>query len=533
MFSILTYFCVSYLAVLLPVTVGLYAVLPQKLRRVVLLAASYVFFWAVSGKLLIYMLVSTVLIHYFGLWMADVQRENEVLLMEALKEKKKELRIRNLRKQRAVLIIGVVSLLGILLILKYTPFMAWNMNRLLQLFGSAIQLTVPEFLLPIGISFYTLQAVSYLFDVYRKKILADRNLFRLAVFMSFFPQIMEGPICRYSEMAHQLWEAPKIKYQNFVFGCQRILYGFAKKMIVADRLNLFVQNVFVSHENYDGFVIAVAAVCYTLQLYMDFSGTMDVVIGSGEIFGIIMPENFKRPFFSATISEFWKRWHITLGAWFKDYIFYPVSMSKPLKKLTVSARKKLGNHFGPLVSGTIALFLVWFCNGLWHGAGWQYIFFGMYHFLLILGGSMIEPLVLRANRKLHISRKSLPYRCVQIIRTGILVCAGELFFRASDLPTGWLMFQKIFTEFRLTTITDQSFFTFGMDRFDVGIVLVSVVLLIVTGIVQEKGIRIRQWLSQRKLYVQYACLYSLVLFLIIFGAYGEGYIPVDPMYANF
>ena len=142
---------------------------------------------------------------------------------------------------------------------------------------------------------------------------------------------------------------------------------------------------------YDGFVNALAMVCYTLQLYMDFSGTMDVVIGSAQIFGIKMPENFQRPFFSVTISEFWKRWHITLGTWFKDYIFYPVTMSKPMKHMTSKARKKLGNHYGPLIAGGVSLFCVWICNGIWHGAGWHYIFFGMYHFALILGGNMLEP----------------------------------------------------------------------------------------------------------------------------------------------
>ena len=211
-----------------------------------------------------------------------------------------------------------------------------------------------------------MQAVAYIFDVYRRKIPADRNLLRLALFMGFFPQIMEGPICRYSETAEQLWAAPMLRYQNLTFGLQRILFGLMKKIVIADRLNLLIKNIFTGYESYDGFVIAVAAVCYTIQLYMDFSGAMDLVIGSGQIFGMKLPENFQRPFFSKTISEFWKRWHITLGAWFKDYIFYPLSMSKPLKKLTARARKRLGNHFGPLLSGAIALFCVWLCNGLWH-----------------------------------------------------------------------------------------------------------------------------------------------------------------------
>ena len=157
-------------------------------------------------------------------------------------------------------------------------------------------------------------------------------------------------------------------------------------------------------ENYDGLVIAVAAVCYTIQLYMDFSGTMDLAVGAGRIFGFQIPENFQRPFFSRSIPEFWQRWHISLGTWFKDYIFYPVSLSGPLKKLTSNARKKLGNHFGPLCASAIALFCVWFSNGLWHGAAWTYIFFGLYHFFFILCGNLFDPLTKWTTGKLHINR---------------------------------------------------------------------------------------------------------------------------------
>lgn len=533
MLSVHSYFCVTYLALILPAAVVFYAVLPQQFRRLVLLAASYVFFWAVSGKLLVFLLAATCSIHYFGLWLADIQRETDACIAAAPKEQRKELRRLALRKQRFVLAFAVGSQLGTLLVLKYTPFFTSNINSLLQFAGSSVQFEIPAFVMPIGISFYTMQAMSYLFDVYRKIIPADRNLFRLALFMSFFPQIMEGPICRYSETAEQLWEAPKMQYQNFIYGIQRILYGVMKKLVVADRLNLFIKNVFNGYENYDGFVISVAAVCYTFQLYMDFSGTMDLVIGSGEIFGIIMPENFKRPFFSASISEFWKRWHITLGAWFKDYIFYPMSMSKPLKKLTVKARKKLGNHFGPLIAGSIALFCVWLSNGLWHGAGWHYIFFGMYHFVLILCGSIFEPFVLKITGKLHISRNSRSYHCMQIIRTGILVCIGELFFRANGLLAGMIMFKKMVTDFRLTTVFDGTICTFGLDQYDFTVVFFCAIFFFIIGLFQEKGLSVRHYLAQKKLFVQYLCFYALIMFVVIFGAYGIGYVPVDPMYAGF
>ena len=192
--------------------------------------------------------------------------------------------------------------------------------------------------LPLGISFFTLQAVSYLVDVYREKVKADDCLPRLALWLAFFPQITEGPICRYSQTAEQLWSVGRIDFSNLTLGLERLLYGMMKKIVVADRLNPLIKEVFDNYNMYDGGVIALAAVCYTIQLYMDFSGAMDAVTGIAQMLGVTMPENFRRPFFSKTISEFWKRWHITLGEWLKDYLFYPVTMSKPMQHLTKAAR---------------------------------------------------------------------------------------------------------------------------------------------------------------------------------------------------
>lgn len=533
MFSVSSYFSIEYLVILLPISVALYAVLPQKLRRISLLLSSYAFFWAVSGKLIAYLLFSTLSTHYTGLWLSSLQEDCDRLAAATPKENRKAVRAQYRQKQRLVVAFAAALHIGLLLVLKYGPFFAGNINTALWALRIPFALEIPSYILPIGISFYTLQAMAYIFDVYRRKIPADRNLLRVALFMSFFPQIMEGPICRYSETAAQLWEAPKLQYRNLTFGLQRILFGFMKKIVVADRLNLMIKNVFSDYQNYDGFVLAVAAVGYTVQLYMDFSGTMDLVIGSGQIFGMRLPENFQRPFFSKSISEFWKRWHITLGTWFKDYVFYPLSMSAPLKKLTVRARKRLGNRFGPLASGAVALFCVWLCNGLWHGAGWNYIFFGMYHFALILAGSLIEPLAAQAAEKLHIERNSAPYRCLRIVRTAALVCVGELFFRAHGLKAGLAMFKRIFTDFSLSTVQDHSIFTFGMDRQDFLIVGVALALVFTVGVLQERNIKIRAQLAAKNVALRFAAYYALILFVVIFGAYGAGYVPVDPIYAGF
>lgn len=528
-----SYYSVIFLCVFLPSVIVVYNIVPKKHRWKVLLIGSYVFYWCFSGKLLIYLLFSTFSIHHIGIWLTNIQYEYKAVTSDCTKDERKNLKKEYENKKRNVMVFAVLLHIGILLLLKYTDFFGANVNILLKTLGISFSFNFPSFMLPLGISFYTLQALSYLFDVYRGKINADRNLGKLALYLSFFPQMMEGPICRYEETGNQLMQGENITYRNLTFGIQRILFGIMKKVVIADRLNLFIKNVFVDFNKYDGGVIAIAMVCYTCQLYMEFSGTMDVVIGTGEIFGIKMPENFRQPFFSKTISEFWTRWHITLGAWFRDYLFYPISMSKPLKKLTIKCRKRLGNNYGPLIPGTIALFTVWISNGLWHGSAWNYIFFGMYHFVLILTGNIFEPLLQCILKKLHINRTGWIYRGIQIIRTVILVNIGELFFRANGLYSGLYMFNKMITDFSIETVKNQEIFQIGMDKQDFFIVVITVLIIFICSILRENNINIRERLSGYNIVFRWITYLSLIMFIVIFGAYGTGYIPLDPIYGNF
>ena len=529
-----SYFSNAFLYFFLPLSIVCYCLIPQKGKKYFLLAASLIFFWLVSGELIVYLLLSIFSVHYFGLWLDRIrQRRDEAVKAAADREERKSVKKSFQKKSRLVLGFAVCLHLGVLLVLKYSPFFISNVNSLLSLFGSSAGLVVPSFLMPVGISFFTLQAVSYLVDVYRGTISADGNIFRLALFMSFFPQIVEGPICRYGQTAEKLWNVEKIKYENFVLGLERIMYGYMKKLVVADRLNPMIKEVFDNYQSYNGAVIALAAVFYTVQLYMDFSGTMDAVVGVAQIFGVEMPENFRRPFFSKTISEFWQRWHITLGTFFKDYIFYPVTMSKPMKTLTTSARKKLGNHFGPLLAGAVALLCVWLSNGLWHGAAWSYVFFGMYHFALILLGDIVSPAVKFLNEKLHLSPEKLPYRIFQIIRTSVLVVIGELFFRANGLKAGLAMFKKIVTEMHFTPLSDELLSSLGIDLKDLSIVLFTVLVVFVVSVLREKEVPVARRVFEQNIVVRRIILYSLIMFIVIFGAYGPGYVPVDPIYANF
>ena len=534
--SMTSYFSLAFLVGFLPISIVTYFFVPQKAKKYVLLVFSMAFFWLISGKLIAYLLLTVISVHWFGLWLERLKNESSAAaktIPKEEKEERKKIKSKYRTKMRAVLCFAVLLHIGALVMLKYSPFFVTNINSLLSLVHIPLTLDIPKYMIPVGLSFFSLQALSYIIDVYRGTVKADGNIFRLALFISFFPQIVEGPICRYSQTADALWNVKQIKYDDLAIGLQRFLYGFMKKLVIADRLNAAVKEIFDNYESFDGGIIFLGAVFYTVQLYADFSGSMDAVVGIGRIFGVKMPENFRQPFFSRTISEFWQRWHITLGTWFKDYIFYPVTMSKPMKKLTTAARKKLGNHFGPLLAGAVALFCVWLANGLWHGAAWSYIFFGMYHFALILGGSIISPAIKFINGKLHISPENPVYKAMQIIRSCLLVVIGEMFFRANGLKAGLAMFTRLITHAGFTPLTKDVLTALHIDMRDIIIVCVAAAIILAVGIFREKGIDVGEKLYSKNVVVRRAVLYSLIMFIVIFGAYGAGYVPVDPMYAEF
>lgn len=532
-----SYFSFIFLAAFLPVVVVLYAVTPRRARWAVLLAASYVFFFWLSRELILALVVSTLSIYLAGLGLGALIERRQAAV-KAAKSGKREIRAAYARKMKLVMAAGLLVNFGLLAAFKYLHFFASVIDGALGVFGIVLNTELPVWAAPIGISFYTLMAGSYLIDVYRGTVQADRNLGRVALFLGFFPQIMEGPICRYGQTADQLMAGAPVTRANLYAGTLRMLWGLGKKMIVADRLNAFVKPVFSDYTAYDGGIIALGAVLYTVQLYCDFSGTMDVALGMGRIFGVSLPENFRQPFFSRTAAGFWQRWHITLGTWLRDYIYYPVSLSKPLKKLTSKARKRFGNRYGPLLASSAALFCVWFGNGLWHGAGSQYIFFGLYYFVLIVAGSLIEPTAVRLAERAGISRDSAGYRAFQIARTLVVIVVGELFFRAEGLDAGLAMFGAMVCDFNPASLVDGSVFGvgvsgIGLDGHDLAIVLAFVVLMLVVGLIRERDVSITERVAAWPLPARWALWYALFFAVIIFGAYGTAYAPVDPMYAQF
>ena len=308
----MSYHLIAYFAIFLPAVILVYQLTPQKFRWLVLLSANYLFFWLISGKLILYLLFATVITHYIGIWLENVSLTAEGSAKQITK------------KKRRVLAFGILINLAVLVVLKYFNFFGQNISSLMNVLSINWEYKTINFMVPIGISYYTLQTISYMTDVYRGTIKSEKNIVKIALYLSFFPQIMEGPISRFHETAESLYAGKMIEFENIKFGYQRIIYGLFKKIVVADRVAPVVIKVFGNYTEYDGSIIVFAVICFTLQLYMEFSGCMDIIMGSGQIFGVKLPENFRQPFFAKDASDFWHRWHITLGTWFKDYIFYPI-----------------------------------------------------------------------------------------------------------------------------------------------------------------------------------------------------------------
>ena len=522
-----------YLLLFLPFTLMAYQLTPQKKRWITLLLAGYVFFWSISGKLVLYLVGTSLFTHYIGIWLARTKEQYAKIKKELPKEQIAEVKKKYKNLEKKILAFGIVGLLCVLLSLKYSYFFLQNINTAAGLIGYGNILQPKKILIPIGISFYTLQAISYMVDVYWERIQAEMHPGKGALFLSFFPQIMEGPISLYSQTADALWKGETIKTENLSKGSVRILWGLFKKIIIADRIYILVEELFGHYKDYSGVMILVAAAAYTIQLYMEFSGCMDIILGSGRMFGIVLPENFQQPFSAESASDFWRRWHITLGVWFKTYVFYPVSSSKPAKRWTKYGKKHLNKYVTTLGLSAIALFPVWLCNGLWHGPRWSYIFYGMYYFVILLGETAMEPVRKAAIQKWHIPEKSRIYHFLRVAKTWGIIIIGELFFRAESFMKGLYMFKNIFRNFEISRLWDGTLLTLGLDKADYLVLAAGCMVVAIVGSMKERNLLGDEGVQRFCLPVRWAIYYGLFFSVIIFGAYGTGYQQVEMIYAGF
>ncbi len=521
---ILTYSSIWYLLPFLGVTFILYYAVPLRARWSVLLLASYVFYAINCPKAVPILLLTSAAVWLCGMFLSKCNDIWDTARPALDKEAKKRLKSQLSWLKKGIVSFGLAVIFGILAFVKYMPF---AMSLLPEAVSGSISL---KLIVPLGISYYTLQASSYIIDVYRGRCKADHNFFRVALFMSFFPQMVEGPIGRYGELATQLWDGHRFDYDGCARAVQLIIWGLMKKMVVADRCNILVAQVFDNWDSCPGFIILLGGITYTLQIYAEFSGCIDIVRGSAALFGVELAENFRRPFFSANVNEFWRRWHITLGAWLRDYVFYTVSLSKVFSKLSKWTRAHLSEHLGTFIPSAFALLFVWIGNGVWHGAGWKYLTYGMYYYAIMMAGMLLEPVIRSFFSATGIDRASKPVKALSIIRTSAVVVIGMTMFRADTLGAFFGMMGRILNPEMFYANAEISL---GIDVHDAAVIIVTVLIVLVVSIMQEKGISVRESIAKQNIVLRWTIYIAMILFVIVFGAYGAGYDQVDFIYGQF
>ena len=519
-----------YLLVFLPAVLLIYQLVPRKARWGVLLAASYALYITFSKYLVLLLMATAAFTYGIGLWLDRIGNECSEKQKECTDRKQKSEVKKEFQKKRLLALrVGVFVLLGILFYVNYYNFVAQNVNIFLGKIGT--QLPMAKVMFPMGISFYTLEAVGYIADVYWERYPAEKHLGKLALFLSFFPQIMEGPIARYPDTSDALFAGEPLNMANLNEGFLRIIWGLFKKMIVSDRLTLLTNHIFNNYKEYHGSFIILAAIAYTIQLYLEFSGSIDIVIGSGKLFGVTLPENFNQPFSAQSAAEFWRRWHMSLGNWFRNYVFYPVTVSPLVKNWNKTARKKYGKYWAMVGTSAMALFPVWLATGVWHGAGWKYLFYGMYYFVILFFGEAIKPFKEKNYERLGLDYNATWLKVVRILKTWVIIFTGELFFNAKNLTAGFHMFFSIFGNFHISSI--WKYFPDVITAGDVWAICVGSVIVWIVGFIKERGVDVRGKILNARTPYKW-CVYYLIIFAVLtFGAYGTGYQPVDLIYAGF
>ncbi len=499
----------------------LYYILPKKCQWVVLLVLSYVYYLSFKVQAVFFILFTTLATYGAALWMDAMEgRSKEYLAANKGtldKEAKKAYKSATKKHKKIVLILAMVVNFGILVFVKGANFAIQNVN--LMTGGSHKLLNI---LVPLGISYYTFMVVGYMLDVYWGKVKAERNPFKLALFVSFFPQILQGPIGRYDRLAPQLFQPHKFDLRQLQFGLQRVFWGFFKKLVIADRAGVYVNEVLVnSYQDYNGIVVIGGLIMWSIQLYADFSGGIDIVIGVAEMFGIKLDENFRQPYFSKSIGEFWRRWHITLGTWMKDYVFYPFSLSKAFSGMSKFFKKLFGKQTGQAIPIGIADLLIFFIVGIWHGFSWKCIAYGMYNGVILAFSAVAKPLYKKCLAALHINGEGKGWGLFMMLRTFILVNIGWYFDMPVDLSASLTLMGNTFKGFTFSVFGSGVFTGMGLKVYDYLMILLGCVVIFVVSLMQEKGVHIREAVAAKPLPLRWILYLALVFAPIVVGYTGS------------
>lgn len=503
------------------VTLILYYIVPKKFQWYVLLASSVAFYLMSSLQGATFVLITASSIYTSTLIMQRLSDKRKKYLKahkdEISKEEKEKYKNSVKKKRKAVFLVTLILNIGLLCFFKYFHFVFEQVSNLISAFGGNPLIDNFSFIVPLGISFYTFQSTGYLINIYWENYRPERNYLKVLLFVSFFPQITQGPISEFDQLSDELFKEHHFTYKNYSQGFQRMLWGFVKKMVIANSLAPWVRNVFTNYSSYSGITTLIGTFLYSIQIYADFSGYMDIMCGLCEMLDIKLTENFERPYFSKSVAEYWRRWHITLGAWFKQYIYYPIAVSKWNRNLGKKLTEKCGKSIGKNLPATIALIAVWFTTGLWHGASWAYIAWGGVNGVFIIFSMWMEPVYDKTKKLLHINESRWLWRAFQTIRTFVLITFIKVLPEVGTLSQGLGLWKRIFTNHVIPRSTSSLFPFLGDSEIrNVFIVCFLILLMFVMSLLQRKK-PIKDYFNKIPLFIRIIILVLLVFVIIAVG----------------
>ena len=481
--------------------------LGSEVQWMILLAGSLIFYAYASPKYLIFILVSAA----SSFCLAKLIEAEKIKVAKSKdNDTQNEAKIKD--NSKLYLILAIVINIGILAVLKYT-------GMLFEIVGAFSKLKIPavHFILPLGISFYTFMIVSYVVDVYKGDTEAEDNFLKYLLFVSFFPQIIEGPINRYNRIKNTMFAPHEFDFNHCKKAGYRILQGLFKKVVIAGRFGVYVDTVFENVSAYGGLTLFVSMIFYAIQLYADFSGCMDMVLGIAELFGVTMEENFDLPFFAKSVAEFWRRWHISLGTWFRDYIYNPVMQSASSKTLKQKLHKTSLKKWSMNIVAARALLVVWLLTGIWHGGSVKFAVYGLYWGVIIIASLFLTKQFKKFHKKHPKLVESKGYAVFQMLRTFILVDIGLMMFRADNLRDVCEVLKGVVTRFAINVDSiSEALLPFTGDNTAVSYGAVACVSALMLFIVELFEYNKKDTFKKHK----YINAVVLIVVTLLFGVFG-------------
>lgn len=521
---------ISYSFVILwMIAFALYYLLPNKMQRYVLLAASVLFYIIGLKGFPAGLLLTGLTAYGCGLYLkGKLEQEKAELKQCADKESKKALKAAFQKKRKRIQILYIVFNLGLLAFYKYAVAALPLVERLTGSHAGFLE----NVMMPLGISFYTLTAISYVVDAGRENCEVETNFLKVLLFLAYFPSVTQGPFNRFASMKEQFEKVHEFQYERMLRGIQRFVWGAFKKLVIADRIGIFVDRVYgVEPSSVPGSIFICATVFYMLQLYADFSGYIDMAAGISETFDIMLPVNFKRPYFSKSVAEFWRRWHITLGTWFKDYVMFSFVMSGIGRKISKACKNKW-NGMGRQAAPIIGTMLVWFFTGIWHGRTVSYMLWGIYYGVIMSVSLVLEPSYAVWKEKLHIKDGRI-WNFVCMARTWLIVFLADVLIRSRSITQAGAIYTSFLMRLNIKSLLSKEITSYGINKYEFILLFVVLLIWLAVSVLEERGEDVRAYLAAKPVVVRWVCYYGIVLLLLITGIYGGSYDTAVFMYQSF